>query len=62
MKVTISRKAHFNSAHRLYRRRLDFQETMLFFKCVPNYHGHNYELIVGVTGHILIQKQAMLWM
>jgi 6-pyruvoyltetrahydropterin/6-carboxytetrahydropterin synthase len=26
---------------------------MLFFwKCKPNYHGHNYELIVGVTGHI----------
>jgi 6-pyruvoyltetrahydropterin/6-carboxytetrahydropterin synthase len=54
MKVTISRKAHFNSAHRLYRKDWTFEKNdAVFGKCNnPNYHGHNYELIVGVTGHI----------
>jgi 6-pyruvoyltetrahydropterin/6-carboxytetrahydropterin synthase len=52
MKVTISRKAHFNSAHRLYQEDIR-EKRCCFWKCNnPNYHGHNYELIVGVTGHI----------
>lgn len=54
MKVTVSRKAHFNAAHRLYRK--DWSDEMndrVFGKCNnPNYHGHNYELIVHVTGDI----------
>jgi len=54
MIVTVSRKAHFNAAHRLYRK--DWSEvknTQVFGKCSnPNYHGHNYELIVSVTGKI----------
>ncbi|MBF04735.1 MAG: 6-pyruvoyl tetrahydrobiopterin synthase [Flavobacterium sp.] len=54
MKVTVSRKAHFNAAHRLYRK--DWSEeknNLVFGKCNnPNYHGHNYELIVSVTGAI----------
>ena len=54
MKVTISRKAHFNSAHRLYRKDWsDEQNNAIFGKCNnPNFHGHNYELIVSVTGEI----------
>ena len=54
MKVTISRKAHFNAAHRLYRKDWTFEKNDLIFgKCNnPNYHGHNYELIVSVTGAI----------
>ena len=54
MKVTISRKAHFNAAHRLHRKDWTFdQNDAVFGKCNnPNYHGHNYELIVGVTGEI----------
>lgn len=54
MKVTINRKAHFNAAHRLYRKDwTDEKNQLVFGKCNnPNYHGHNYELIVGITGEI----------
>ncbi|KGO89439.1 6-pyruvoyl trahydropterin synthase family protein [Flavobacterium suncheonense] len=54
MRVTVSRKAHFNAAHRLYRKDWsDEQNQRVFGKCNnPNFHGHNYELIVSVTGEI----------
>ena len=54
MKVTVSRKAHFNAAHRLYRKDWsDEQNDTIFGKCSnPNFHGHNYEMIVSVTGPI----------
>ncbi|MBF00559.1 6-carboxytetrahydropterin synthase [Flavobacterium coralii] len=54
MKVTVSRKAHFNAAHRLYRPDwTDEQNNSVFGKCNnPNFHGHNYDLIVSVTGEI----------
>lgn len=54
MKVTVSRKAHFNAAHRLYRPDWDdAKNEQVFGKCSnPNYHGHNYELIVSVKGEI----------
>tara|TARA_B100000767_G_scaffold259701_1_gene269673 strand:- start:912 stop:1325 length:414 start_codon:yes stop_codon:yes gene_type:complete len=54
MNVTVSRKAHFNAAHRLYRKDWsDNQNESIFGKCSnPNYHGHNYELIVSVSGPI----------
>lgn len=54
MNVTVSRKAHFNAAHRLYRKDWSMDKNNLVFgKCNnPNYHGHNYELIVSVTGPI----------
>jgi 6-pyruvoyltetrahydropterin/6-carboxytetrahydropterin synthase len=54
MKVTVSRKAHFNAAHRLYRKDwTDAQNENIFGKCAnPHYHGHNYELIVHVKGMI----------
>ena len=54
MKVTVSRKAHFNAAHRLYRKDWNFEKNdEIFGKCNnPNFHGHNYELIVSVTGEI----------
>lgn len=53
-KVTVHRKAHFNAAHRLYRKDWsDEKNRLVFDKCAnPNYHGHNYELIVSVTGEI----------
>ena len=52
MKVTVSRKAHFNAAHRLYNKEWsDKKNYSVFGKCSnPHYHGHNYELIVHVTG------------
>jgi 6-pyruvoyltetrahydropterin/6-carboxytetrahydropterin synthase len=54
MKVTISRKAHFNAAHRLYRKDWTFEKNdSVFGKCNnPNFHGHNYDMIVSVTGQI----------
>lgn len=54
MIVTVSRKAHFNAAHRLFRKDWsDERNEQVFGKCSnPNYHGHNYELIVSVTGRI----------
>ena len=53
-KVTVHRKAHFNAAHRLYRKDWSEEENVkVFGKCSnPNFHGHNYELIVAVTGEI----------
>jgi 6-pyruvoyltetrahydropterin/6-carboxytetrahydropterin synthase len=54
MRVTVSRKAHFNAAHRLHRADWDeSQNEAVFGKCSNEYfHGHNYELIVHVTGNI----------
>jgi 6-pyruvoyltetrahydropterin/6-carboxytetrahydropterin synthase len=54
MRVTVSRKAHFNAAHRLYRKDWSMEQNdAVFGKCNnPNFHGHNYELTVSVTGEI----------
>ena len=54
MRASISRKAHFNAAHRLYRKDWSMEKNdAVFGKCNnPNFHGHNYELIVSVTGEI----------
>jgi 6-pyruvoyltetrahydropterin/6-carboxytetrahydropterin synthase len=54
MRVTLSRKAHFNAAHRLYRKDWSMEKNdEIFGKCNnPNFHGHNYNLIVSVTGEI----------
>lgn len=54
MSLTVYRKAHFNAAHRLYRKDWDnAKNKAVFGKCNnPNYHGHNYELEVGITGKI----------
>ena len=54
MRVTVSRKAHFNAAHRLYNPSwTDEKNNEIFGLCNnPNYHGHNYDLIVSVTGNI----------
>jgi len=54
MRLTVSRKAHFNAAHRLHRSDWsDEQNQTVFGKCNnPNFHGHNYELIVHVTGEV----------
>ena len=53
-KVTVHRKAHFNAAHRLYKKEWSHEKNEeIFGKCNnPHYHGHNYELIVSVTGEI----------
>ena len=52
MRVSVFRKERFNSAHRLYRPDWsDEKNEEVFGLCNnPNWHGHNYELIVSVTG------------
>ena len=52
MKVAVSRKEHFNSAHRLYNPSWsDEKNDAVFGKCNnPNFHGHNYELVVTLRG------------
>ena len=54
MSLTVYRKAHFNAAHRLYNPAWDeAKNAAVFGKCNnPHYHGHNYELVVGVTGDV----------
>ena len=54
MRSTITRREIFNSAHRLFKPELSDEENIkLFGKCAyPNYHGHNYELHVTLTGDI----------
>ena len=54
MKTAVFRKAHFNSAHRLHTPHFDDKtNNEIFGLCNnPNYHGHNYELIVKIVGFI----------
>lgn len=51
-KVAVFRKEHFNAAHRLNNPAWDeVTNSKVFGKCNnPHYHGHNYELIIKVTG------------
>jgi 6-pyruvoyltetrahydropterin/6-carboxytetrahydropterin synthase len=52
--VTVTRRMHFNAAHRVHNPALsDAENATLFGKCNnPNWHGHNYTLDVSVTGDI----------
>ena len=54
MKVTVNRKAHFNAAHRLFNQNWSDEKNLeIFGKCsFPNFHGHNYEIIVAVKGEV----------
>jgi len=54
MEITVHRVAYFNAAHRLFRADWDDAKNFeVFGKCSnPNYHGHNYELVVSVTGQV----------
>ena len=51
-KVSVFRKEHFNAAHRLHNPAWDdAKNNAIFGKCNnPHFHGHNYELIVQLTG------------
>ena len=53
-KTAITRKEHFNSAHRLHNASWSNQKNKeIFGKCNnPNFHGHNYELEVTIIGFI----------
>ncbi|WP_247235184.1 6-carboxytetrahydropterin synthase [Telluribacter sp. SYSU D00476] len=53
-RVAVFRKENFNAAHRLHNPNWsDEKNTRVYGKCNnPNYHGHNYDLIVQVTGEV----------
>jgi 6-pyruvoyltetrahydropterin/6-carboxytetrahydropterin synthase len=52
MRVTVCRKEHFNAAHRLHNPGwTDEKNKEVFGLCNNNnFHGHNYELVVKITG------------
>jgi 6-pyruvoyltetrahydropterin/6-carboxytetrahydropterin synthase len=54
MKVAVTRKAHFNAAHRLFNPEWNKEKNdSVFGLCNnPNYHGHNYVLEAKVIGEI----------
>lgn len=54
LKTAITRKMHFNAAHRLHKKEWsDENNENVFGKCSnPYYHGHNYELEIKVIGEI----------
>jgi len=51
-RVAVYRKEHFNAAHRLHNPTWDAATNdRVFGKCNnPHFHGHNYELVVKLTG------------
>ena len=53
-KTSVFRKGHFNAAHRLHNLAWDDKKnTEIFGLCNnPSFHGHNYDLIVKVTGYV----------
>lgn len=54
MKLAVFRKEHFNAAHRLYNPSWsDERNQQVFGKCNnPNFHGHNYEVVVKLIGEV----------
>ena len=54
MIITVCRKAHFNAAHRLHNPSWDDATNRKVFGVCnsPNFHGHNYDLEVKLTGPI----------
>ena len=54
MRISVFRKEHFNAAHRLHNPSWsEDKNNQVFGKCNnPSYHGHNYEMIVQITGEI----------
>jgi 6-pyruvoyltetrahydropterin/6-carboxytetrahydropterin synthase len=62
MSLTVYRRAHFNAAHRLFREDWsDAKNLEVFGKCSnPHYHGHNYELVVGITGAVDVETGFLI--
>lgn len=54
MRTAVFRKANFNSAHRLHNPNFDEKKNQEVFGLCnnPNYHGHNYDLIVKLVGEV----------
>jgi len=54
MRISVYRKAHFNAAHRLHNPNWSDEKNQAVFGLCnsPNYHGHNYEMEVRITGEV----------
>lgn len=54
MRISVFRKAHFNAAHRLHNPKWSDEKNIEVYGLCnsPNYHGHNYDMIVKVTGEV----------
>lgn len=54
MRISVFRKAHFNAAHRLHNSNWSAEKNKTVFGLCnnPNYHGHNYDLEVCVSGEV----------
>ncbi len=54
MRMSVIRKAHFNAAHRLFRADWSMEKNNEVFGLCnnPNFHGHNYNLEVKITGDV----------
>lgn len=54
MRISAFRKTHFNAGHRIFNRDWSDEKNFeVFGKCSnPHFHGHNYELIVRVSGEV----------
>ena len=61
-KTTVIRKEHFNSAHRLHNPNWSDEKNLSFYgKCNnPNFHGHNYDLEVMVTGDVDMESGYLI--
>tara|TARA_B100001564_G_scaffold323082_1_gene302895 strand:+ start:3975 stop:4385 length:411 start_codon:yes stop_codon:yes gene_type:complete len=61
-KTTVIRKEHFNSAHRLHNPNWSDEKNLSFYgKCNnPNFHGHNYDLEVMVTGEVDMESGYLI--
>ena len=61
-KTTVIRKEHFNSAHRLHNPNWSVEKNLSFYgKCNnPNFHGHNYDLEVMVTGDVDMESGYLI--
>jgi 6-pyruvoyltetrahydropterin/6-carboxytetrahydropterin synthase len=51
--VYLTRKEHFNAAHRLYNKQWSEEKNLAVFgKCAnKNWHGHNYNLYITIKGN-----------
>lgn len=54
MRISVFRKAHFNAAHRLHNPAWSEEKNREVFGLCNNYnyHGHNYDLEVKVSGEV----------
>ncbi|HNA64218.1 MAG TPA: 6-carboxytetrahydropterin synthase, partial [Saprospiraceae bacterium] len=62
MKVAIFRKGHFNAAHRLFRPEWSEEKNREVFGICsnPNFHGHNYDMEVKVSGELDPQSGILM--